>query len=61
MGMEGVHWFSPLPFFLTVLPPTDQLLWQLSWLDLGLLVLVLYHFSSDHCLDFINSYIWIIG
>ena len=46
MGMEGVHWSTPLPFLLTVLPLADQLLWELSWLELGLLVLVLYHFSK---------------
>ena len=47
MGKEGVHWSSPLPFLLTVLPLADQLLWELTWLELGLLVSVLYHFLKS--------------
>ena len=47
VGIEGVHWSSPLPFLLTVLPLTDQLLWELTWLELGLLVSVLYHFLKS--------------
>ena len=61
VGMEGVNCSSPLPFLLTVLPLAVQLLWELSWLELGLLVSVLYTSQSHRCLDFINSYIWIIG
>ena len=44
MGMEGVHCSSPLLYLLTVLLVAGQLLWGLIWLDLGLLVSVLYHF-----------------
>ena len=47
MGMEGVHFFSPLLYLLTVLLVADQLLWGLIWLELGLLVSVLYHFLKS--------------
>ena len=47
VGIEGVRWSSPLPFLLTVLPLADQLLWELTWLELGLLVSVLYHFLKS--------------
>ena len=47
MGMEGVHWSSLLLYLLTVLLVADQLLWGLIWLELGLLVSVLYHFLKS--------------
>ena len=42
VGMEGVHWSSLLFYLLTVPLVADQLLWGLIWLELGLLVSVIY-------------------
>ena len=47
VGKEEVHWASPLLFLLIVLFLADQLLWEISWLVLGLLVSVLFHFSKS--------------
>ena len=47
MGMEGVHWSSPLLCFSIVLLVADQLLWGLIWLEMGLLVSALYHFLKS--------------
>ena len=47
VGKEEVHWASPLLFLLIVLLLADQLLWELSWLVLGLLVSVLFHFLKS--------------
>ena len=46
MGVEGVHCSSPLLYLLTVLLVAGQLL-GLIWLELGLLVSVLYHFLKS--------------
>ena len=60
VGKEGVHCVSPLPL-LVVLPLVVRPLCELSWLVLGLLVSVLYHFSKLLRFDFINSCIGIAG
>ena len=45
--MEGVNWSLPLPFLLTILPLADQLLWELTWLEMGLLVSAHYRFLKS--------------